>query len=333
MNKTFIFPMLFSLALLSCIEKEADQPHKSLPKSKVIINTWPGLGPFYVAKAKGFDVEEGVELTIVMSENVDARRSALLSGEADLVGITLDTIVIANSKKVPMTVVAESDMSFGGDGIIATNEIQTVADLKGKRIACAEGQPSHFLLLHLLRSQGLRPKDFELVPADDGSQAATLFAAGQVDAAVTWDPWISQAEKLTPGHVLVTTKDAPGLLLGILAANRTLLQERKDRITRVMRAWFKAVEYCRTHQEEAYTLMASQYNVQADEFARMIAGAKLADREENRKTFGTASSPGPVYQLAVDASDLWLEAGAIEGSVNPRDVIDWSIQEALGKGE
>lgn len=32
----------------------------NLPTVKVAINTWPGLGPYYVAKAKGFDKEEGI---------------------------------------------------------------------------------------------------------------------------------------------------------------------------------------------------------------------------------------------------------------------------------
>jgi NitT/TauT family transport system substrate-binding protein len=324
-----IFLTLILLAFPSCRDSKNTSKKGEYPKSKVIINTWPGLSPFYLAKSKGFDLAEGVQLEIEMSENVDARRSSLLSGEADLVGITLDTIVIANSKSIPMTIIAESDIFFGGDGIIASKEIQSVSGLRGKRIACAEGQPSHFFLLHLLKNEGMGSDDFKLIPADDGSQAATLFAAGQVDAAVTWDPWISQAEKLTQGHVLITTKEAPGLLLGILAANRDLLPERVDRISRVMRAWFRAVEYCRTNREEAYALMAGNYNVSVEEFARMIAGAQLADLEENKKILGTKTSPGPAFQLAIDASDLWQAAGAIDNPVDPKSVFDWSVLEQL----
>lgn len=303
-----------------------------LPVVKVAINTWPGLGPFYVASEKGFDREEGVKLEVVMTEDTVARRSSLAAGEVDLVGITLDTVIIAHSRGVPMVVVGESDFSHGGDGIIAKKEIQTVADLKGKRVACTEGLPSHFFLLHLLDQNDLGPDDIELVPADDGGQASLLFTSGRVDAAVTWDPWISRAESLTEGHVLITTKDAPGLILGIVAAHKERLPDRADAIYRVQKAWFKAVEYCQDHPDEAAEIMAKQYNVPVDKFKQMAKGAKLADRAEMLKTFGTREQPGPIRQLAEDANKLWMKAGVIEKPVRPEDVIDWTIVERV-RGE
>ena len=53
------------------------QSTPGLPTVKVCINTWPGLGPYYVAKAKGFDKEEGINLEIVMTEDTQARRRCL----------------------------------------------------------------------------------------------------------------------------------------------------------------------------------------------------------------------------------------------------------------
>lgn len=298
-------------------------------KVKVAINTWPGLGPFFVAARKGFDREEGVQLEVVMTESAEARGSSLVSGEYDLVGITLDTVVIAASRGVPMAVVGKSDFSHGGDGIIAKREIRRVADLKGQRVACAEGQPSHFLLLNLLRREKLGLRDIQLVPADDGGQAAFLFTSGSVDAAVTWDPWISQAGKLTTGHVLVTTREAPNLLLGIVAANKNLLPERADRIARTLRAWFKAVQYVRDHPDESAALMAKEFNVSLEDFKRMAAGAQLADLADNQATFGTATQPGPIHRLAQEASTVWLDAGVTKKTVAPEEVIDWRVLEAV----
>jgi NitT/TauT family transport system substrate-binding protein len=143
--------LLFSIclvALVGCASNTATPkgagapPGGDLPKVKVAINTWPGLGPYYVAKAKGFDKEQGIQLDVIMNEDTVARNSSLAAGEVDLAGITLDAVIIARSRGVPMTVIGQSDFSFGGDGIIASDAIKTVADLKGKRIACAEGLPS-----------------------------------------------------------------------------------------------------------------------------------------------------------------------------------------------
>lgn len=324
------------LGLLVClfsISTCRNNTNSTLPTVKVAINTWPGLGPYYVAKAKGFDKEEGIVLDVIMNEDTVGRHSSLAAGEVDLVGITLDSVIIARSRGVPMTVIGQSDFSYGGDGIIATKDIKTVADLKGKKIACAEGLPSHFFLLVVLRKYGLGPHDFTFVPADDGSQAAQLFTSGRVDAAVTWDPWISKAESLTNGHVLITTRDTPEVLLGIVAANSELLPQRKDQIYRSQRAWFKAVEFCRQHPDEAAAIMSKEFNVPMEDFKRMAEGAQLADLKEELKVFGAAQKPGSIVQLARDANDLWLQAGAIKQPVDPKAVIDWSIVDMLRSAE
>jgi NitT/TauT family transport system substrate-binding protein len=326
------------LLSLSCRPKDNEngQPvstSAALPIVKVAINTWPGLGPFYVARAKGFDREEGIQLQVTMTENTEARTSSLVSGEVDLVGITLDNIVISRARGLPLVVVGKSDISYGGDGIIAKKDIRSVAELKGRRVACPEGLPSHFLLLYLLRQNGMSPSDIQLVPADDGGQAAFLFASGNADAAVTWDPWISQTEKLAGGHVLITTREAPGLLLGIVAANKDLLPERADRIAHAMRAWFKAVEYTKTHPDEASAIMSKEFNVPPADFKRMAAGAQLTDLPDTLKTFGTASQPGPVHQLALDASELWMASKVIDKPVAPEQVIDWTVVDKLRQPE
>jgi NitT/TauT family transport system substrate-binding protein len=177
------------------------------------------------------------------------------------------------------------------------------------------------------------PADIKLVPADDGGQAAFLFTSGNADAAVTWDPWISQTEKLAGGHVLITTREAPNLLLGIVAANKNFLPERADRITRAMRAWFKAVEYTKTHADESAAIMSKEFNVPPDDFKRMAAGAQLTDLPDTLKTFGTSSQPGPVRQLAVDASELWMASKVIDKPVAPEEVIDWTVIDKLRQPE
>src|ERR1019366_6293751 len=117
------------------------------------------------------------------------------------------------------------------------------------------------------------------------------------------------------GHVLVTTRETPRSVLGIVAANRDLLPQRKDRIVRSQRAWLQAVEFCRKNPDEAAQIMAKEFNVPIADFKRMATGAQLADLEEELSTFGTAQDPGLIAQLAKDASRLWLQSGAIQKAV------------------
>ena len=97
-----------------------------------------------------------------------------------------------------------------GDAIVVPkgSDIESVADLKGKKIAVAQGSSANYHLLAQLAKAGVDYKDVELQnlqPAD----ALTAFTAGHLDAWAIWEPYTSQAEQdagarvITPGHGLV----------------------------------------------------------------------------------------------------------------------------------
>ena len=50
------------------------------------------------------------------------------------------------------------------------------------------------------------------------TDAGVAFAAKQVDAAVTWEPALSQGAKSEHGHILLTSADKPGLITDVVAA-------------------------------------------------------------------------------------------------------------------
>jgi len=81
--------------------------------------------------------------------------------------------------------------------------IKRFADLKGKRIAFNKGSDVHWLVLALLKQNGLRYEDIQpiyLAPAD----ARAAFERGAVDAWAIWDPFKSAAILQTGAQVLAT---------------------------------------------------------------------------------------------------------------------------------
>ena len=79
--------------------------------------------------------------------------------------------------------------------------IQSVAGLKGKRIALNKGSNVHYLLVRLLEKHGLQFGDVQpvyLPPAD----ARAAFESGRVDAWAIWDPFAAAAEKSIGARVL-----------------------------------------------------------------------------------------------------------------------------------
>ena len=121
------------------------------------------------------------------------------------------------------------DWSRGGDAIAVDASIKTVADLKGKRLACAEATPSHFFALYVLTQGGLTNRDVNWVFTSSAVDAANVFKAGKVDAAVSWSPDVYvAAREREGGHILASTKEATNLIADIFVARGDFLEQHPE---------------------------------------------------------------------------------------------------------
>src|SRR5450830_1012075 len=90
----------------------------------------------------------------------------------------------------------------------STSSINSVADLKGKKIALNKGSNVHYFLVKLLEKSGLNYSDVNLVwlsPAD----ARAAFEKGAIDAWAIWEPYLAAAEQTLSAHLLA---DANGVV-------------------------------------------------------------------------------------------------------------------------
>jgi len=96
------------------------------------------------------------------------------------------------------------DDSNGGDGIVALKDIKSIADLKGRKVAVNEGSVSEFYLNVLLGKAGLKESDLKTVNMT-AADAGSAFVAKRVDAAVTWEPWLTRGKTTDFGHLLANS--------------------------------------------------------------------------------------------------------------------------------
>ena len=77
----------------------------------------------------------------------------------------MDAAIIAESQydEDMMDVTAIVDESAGADGILVKNDINSIADLKGKTVGVSINQTSHYLLMQALETAGLTDADVDLV--------------------------------------------------------------------------------------------------------------------------------------------------------------------------
>ena len=119
--------------------------------------------------------------------------------------------VFAQANGVPLVYVATTESSPDSSGLVVPQDspIQTVADLKGKRLAFARGSSSHLFAAQLLAQAGLTFANIKPVYLQP-PEARAAFQSGAVDAWAVWDPYFSAAELQLNARTLANGKGLTG---------------------------------------------------------------------------------------------------------------------------
>ena len=286
-------------------------------------NVWVGFGPLFVAQEKGLFAAEGVEVELINMAIHEALYAGLLAGQIDVSGATVDDMLPHFDPEQPYACVMATDESLGADGIVATKDIKSIADLKGKVVAFPERTVSEFFLNVLLREAGLGQADIEHVELT-GDDAGDAFLMQEVDAAVTWEPFLTRGKQSEHGHLLANSSERPGLLVTCLLVETEVLDDRREELQALARAWDAAVHYVEAHPDEANQIMARNVGGWLEDpavFAETLKGVRFYNSARNREYFGTPDHPGQIYQTSQYGIDIWSSLGALKTDITPADVI------------
>ncbi|WP_421762360.1 aliphatic sulfonate ABC transporter substrate-binding protein [Devosia sp.] len=172
---------------------------------------WQKGGVFALAKADGSIEKRLADRGIAVSWN------EFTSGPPLLEALGANAIDFGSTGDVPplfaqaaggdLVYAAATKGAVDGSAILVAKDspIQTLADLKGKKLAFKRGSSAHNFAVKALRTAGLTLDDVEaldLGPPD----AAPAFANGQIDAWAIWDPYYAIAAQDPNTRVLVTTE-------------------------------------------------------------------------------------------------------------------------------
>jgi NitT/TauT family transport system substrate-binding protein len=317
---------------------------------KVGINTWAGHAPGIVAnggmKPGGasslYKKKYGLDVEFVLLEDPSAKLAAFIKGDIDIMWDTVDSFAREASelkeKGLKARSIIQEDWSRGGDGIVSLKTIKSVEDLKGKRIASTKFTPSHWLLLFLLAQSGLSPQDRaeiekNIVFTAEAPQAAAMFKAGKVDAAVTWEPDLSGAvtARENEAHVLVSTTAATNVIADTLVARQQLVDEAPGAVQAFVSGWFDAISVMKEDPQSTNQLIADALKLTTDDVSGMLSGLKLTSYADNALFFGLSGPKSYFDSLFNGAFVIWRKKGVVNTVVDAPDFKDARFVSALAK--
>ena len=293
---------------------------------KIAHSTWVGYGPLYIARDKGFFKQNGVDVDLIVMEDPKERFPTLMADRIQMIASTVDTALLYMKKTTDFQYVVAIDDSNGGDGIVAKKEITSIADLKGKHVAVDEGSVSDFYLNVLLTKAGMKESELQTVNMT-AADAGGAFVAGRVDAAVTWEPWLSRGKATKFGHLLVDSSTSPGLITDVIIVKTDWARAHSKEVAGIVKSWNEAVAYYEAHPDESIAIMAKGVGgwlKNPKDFKETLPGIKFYDAAANKAFFGTASAPGPLANTVQAAIDIWSSHGKLQVKPTASDLINYS---------
>lgn len=284
------------------------------------MTTWVGYGLLHLADKKGFFKENGAEVSLVTVQDKPSTAAAIATGRMDGWATTVDTFIFYNAAKIGVKQVLAVDFSKGGEGLIAKGDIKSVADLKGRTVAAEQGSSTFFFLLNVLAEKGMTVSDVKLQSMRAGD-AGAAFAAGRVDAAATWDPWLAKAAD-RGGHILISSADKPGLIVDTVAFRTDVIEKRGKEVEGFIKAYFQAYDYWRANTAEANDIMAKALGISAEEFKSSLAGLEFVSRAQNRDYVGSAAKAGEIKAVTERGIDFYTKLGLLKEPIQAGTVID-----------
>jgi NitT/TauT family transport system substrate-binding protein len=321
-----LFGLFIAFAAAGLLGGIANPAPAAAETVKIAHSTWVGYGPLYIARDKGLFQKNGVDVDLIVMEDPKERFPTMLANRIQMIASTVDTALLYLKRPDDFQYVAAIDDSNGGDGIVANKDIKTLADLRGKQVGVSEGSVSEFYLNVLLAKVGLKESDLNIVNMT-ASDAGSAFVTKRVDAAVTWEPWLSRGKASSHGHLLVDSSTTPGLITDALTAKTSWINAHQKEVAAIVKSWNEAVAYYHTHPDESIAIMAAGVGgwlKDPKDFKATLPGIKFYGAEENKAFFGTKDKPGALYQTVKYAIDVWSSRGKLQVPVTPENLINYS---------
>ncbi len=285
-------------------------------KIAIGMSGWTGFAPLTLAKDAGIFKKNGLDVTLKMIPQKD-RHLAIASGDVQCAATTVETWIVWNAGGVATKQIFQMDKSYGADGMAVRNNVAKIADLKGKTVAAsAPGTAPYFTLAWFLKKNGLSVKDVTVVNLEPAA-AAQAFVAGQNDAAMTYEPYLSTVRDAPQaGKIIATTLDYP-MIMDTFGCTPKFLADNPKAAQALANSYFEAVDMIRRDPFKSFEIMGAPTKQSGEQFAKSAAYLRWQDKAANQKFFA-----GEFQQFNKDAAELLLEAGIVRQAPDLNSLAD-----------
>lgn len=289
MKKTAIYQLLptFIVGLLMCAAGMFWSSFEDKKSFTVAVNIWPGMEAMLMSTQSRRLQNERINF-VEMSWS-SAATGAFRLRVADAAIVTLDELLRLEDDGARPRAVLVLGISVGSDTILGRPGLESISDLRGKRVGVELRSSGEHLLLHALSKNDMTMKDIQVVPLNQ-AETETAYEDTDLDVVVTADPWsIRLRDK---GAVVLYDSQAVGLELSrVLVVSEDALEMYSKEVQTLVSSHLKHVLKSGEVDAgaEGLDVILRRENLTPEQWHRAVKLIHAPDAEENLRLMNPAS--------------------------------------------
>ena len=326
--------LLISVLMISLAACNSDSQTKTKKLEKVRIAEVTRsifYAPQYVALAKGFFKEEGLDVTLTTTPGGDKTMTTLISGGADiaLVGSETSIYVYAQGSNDPVINFAQLTQT-DGTFLVARKKIDHFSWdlLKGKTfLGQRKGGMPQMVGEFVLKKHGIDPhKDLNLIQNVDYANIANAFASGTGEFVQLFEPTASIFEKQGKGYIVASFgKESGHVPYTTFMAKQSYIKANSDTVEKFTRAIYKAQQWVQTHSSEEVAKAVTTYFPDTD----LDIMTTVVERYKSQGSFAT--DPILDEEEWTNLQNIMKEAGELPKEVDHKTLVNTEFAEKVIK--
>lgn len=288
-RRAFLGAALGATAVVSLQAEPAVAQDKLIPFAISTARSAAGV-PEYYAKKYGIFEKNGLDVKMTEFAGAGNSIAAIQGGSLQAAYVIPGSAFTAIQNGLDLVFVAQQEVSkrtapdTGSLQVLATSNIQTLADLKGKKIAIAViGSPSALAVQQLMRKAGVKPGEYDLLEMPFVAMFNALKAK-QVDAVTLINPFTTQGLTTGVGRVVAWpyVDSVPGQPINAWVAKKAFVAQNPDLFDRFTRSLREAIDALNADPAKARQEVAAVTGLDPELLKNMLApswdyNVRLAD--------------------------------------------------------
>lgn len=241
-HKIMTLPLVVVLAgFIGCEQKEGQRPPASLEKITIAVSAQPMSAPVYVAEAKGYLAQEGLQAALSSHTSGKAALAAVIDGQADFCTVAETPVMFAGLKGEKIQVVATVADSHAYMKIVAPKDraIANPGDLRGKRVGVPFGTNAEYFLHAFLTFNEIAGETIHLVDVKPEAMQGAI-TNGDVDAIAVWNPYAAEVQKALGPDAVTLSNEQIYTALWNLVARQDFVATHPETVRKFLRALVRA---------------------------------------------------------------------------------------------